>query len=143
MGRDLIAIKGDNHFVIQCKYWGKEKVIHEKYIFQHFGTSKAYGFEQPKNINVRPVFITNIKLSDTAKRFAKELKIEVKELYEMEEFPRIKCNINKENNTKIYHLPFDQQYDRTQIYLQGEFFASTVKEAVDAGFRRAFRYRGD
>ena len=57
----------------------------------------------------------------------------------LEEFPRIKCNIN--NKEKIYHLPFDQQYDRTIIGDQkGEFFAWTIQEAVDKGFRRAKKY---
>jgi hypothetical protein len=50
----------------------------------------------------------------------------------------IKCNIN--NGNKIYHLPFDQQYYRTKIELPGEFYAWTVEEAVNAGFRRARRY---
>ncbi|PLX05703.1 MAG: hypothetical protein C0596_19085 [Marinilabiliales bacterium] len=61
------------------------------------------------------------------------------------EFPRIKCNINKDENgneTRIYHLPMDQQYDRTKIDKKGELFAFTVKEAMDNGFRRAKRYFG-
>ena len=44
------------------------------------------------------------------------------------------------NGKKIYHLPFDQQYYRTKIELHGEFYAWTVEEAVNAGFRRARRY---
>lgn len=44
--------------------------------------------------------------------------------------------------TKIYHLPFDQQYDKTKLEKKyGELYCKTVKEAEDAGFRRAFRYR--
>jgi len=36
----------------------------------------------------------------------------------------------------------DQQYDRTIIgNCAGEFYAFTVKEAEDAGFRRAFKHR--
>ena len=58
----------------------------------------------------------------------------------MGNFPRIKCNVN--NNEKIYHLPFDQQYDRTKIENHNEFYAYTVKESVDAGFRRALRFYG-
>lgn len=57
-----------------------------------------------------------------------------------EEFPRIKCNIGKDGE-KIYHLPFDQKYDRTIIDKnKGEFFATTVAEAVEHGFRRAKKY---
>lgn len=53
-------------------------------------------------------------------------------------YPLIKCNIN--NGGKIYHLPFDQQYKRTDISKNGEFMALTVEEAEKAGFRRAKRY---
>ena len=42
---------------------------------------------------------------------------------------------------KIYHLPFDQQYDKTIVGDQkGEFFAWTVQEAAEKGFRRAKKY---
>lgn len=34
LGRDLIAIKDNNAEIIRCKYWSKEKQIHEKHIFQ-------------------------------------------------------------------------------------------------------------
>lgn len=60
--------------------------------------------------------------------------------------PRIKCNINKGQFgklTKIYHLLMDQQYDITKINGEGKFFASTVLEAEQAGFRRTFRWRGE
>lgn len=57
----------------------------------------------------------------------------------LEKYPVIKCNISS-NGEKIYHLPFDQQYDRTLIKNNGEFYALTVKEAENKGFRRAFRW---
>ena len=44
----------------------------------------------------------------------------------------IKCNINR--GERIYHLPFDQQYHRTEIKNTGEFYAMTVKEATQEGF---------
>ena len=59
------------------------------------------------------------------------------------EYPSIKCNISQVNGEKIYHLPFDQQYDNTKIETKhNEFYCTTVKEAEKAGFRRAFRYKG-
>ena len=72
------------------------------------------------------------------------LNIKYKENNPLEEFPRIKCNINYRDGiqTKIYHLPFDQQYDATKIDQPGEFYAMTVKDAEDAGFRRAFKWFG-
>ena len=79
------------------------------------------------------------------KKFAQKLGVRVIENYTMQEFPRIKCNVNRDEYgylSKIYHLPFDQQYDRTKINKKGEFYAMTVQEAVEAGFRRAFRYFG-
>lgn len=53
-------------------------------------------------------------------------------------YPMIKCNVNQGN--KIYHLPFDQQYDRVKIQHDGEFYVKTVGEAERKGFRRAKRY---
>ena len=34
----------------------------------------------------------------------------------------------------------DEQYDMIKIDKPGEFYAFTVKEAEDAGFRRAYKY---
>jgi hypothetical protein len=45
---------------------------------------------------------------------------------------------------RIYHLPFDQMYDRTVIgNMPGERYVHTVREAEGLGFRRAFRWRPD
>ena len=153
MGRDLIATKEGITHVIQCKYWAQRKLIHEKHIAQLYGTTVQYRLgrdSQPLfdyyGENVIPVFATNISLSKTAKAFADYLGVNLLDNYEMQEFPRIKCNINQdeeESETRIYHLPMDQQYDTTKIEKPGEFFAFTVEEAVNAGFRRAWRWRGN
>ena len=138
MGRDLIAKNGDKILIIQCKNWSKTKEIHENHICQLFGTVKQYNLENHKK--AKGVLITSTSLSATARNFAKYLKIEVIENLEFKEFPRIKCNIGK-NNERIYHLPFDQQYDNTIIGdKKGEFFAWTVEEASKRGFRRAKKY---
>jgi len=145
LGRDLIAIKGNIHHVIQCKYWSKDKLIHEKHITQLYGTTIEYGMDMPQNITINPVFITNIKLSESANKFANRLGIIVKENIHLTDFPRIKCNVNRDEfglESLIYHLPFDQQYDRTKINKINEFYAFTIEEAVRAGFRRAFRHYG-
>ncbi len=143
LGRDLICKKGDITLIIQCKYWSKEKQIHEKHINQLYGTTLAYAITHNLPIEkVKSVLITNITLSPMAIQFAKMLGVEYKENCEMRNFPRIKCNINHDEwgTTKIYHLPMDQQYDRVQIKNKGEFFAYTVEEAENAGFRRAFKH---
>lgn len=144
LGRDLICKKGSDFIVIQCKNWAEFRTIYEKHVFQFFGTVFQYKDEN-KDKKVRAIFYTSTKLSDLARRFSKELNIELKENFKFDkEYPAIKCNISRIDGTKIYHLPFDQQYDKTKIEKdKGEFYCQTVKEAESAGFRRAFRYRGN
>ena len=138
-GRDIIAQKGNEILIIQCKYWSKEKVIHEKHICQLYGTAIMYKKEHHTNKKVIPVFVTQTSLSDTAREFAKYLGVRVLENEPLKEFPRIKCNINK--GEKIYHLPFDQQYDVTKIDTKkGESFEFTVAQAELKGFRRARKW---
>ena len=146
LGRDLIAKKGDQILIIQCKYWSSKKQIHENHIHQLFGTITSYCFENNcDSSKIKGLLVTNIELSEKAKQFASYLNIQYVENFETGEFPRIKCNIGRDENgepTKIYHLPFDQQYDSTKIEKGGEFYAWTVSEAEEAGFRRAFRWFG-
>ncbi len=141
LGRDLIAKKDQMHLIVQCKFWSKQKQIHEKHINQLYGTMIEYAFENGiAPHHVCGVFVTNISLSETAKKFSEFLGIEVVENLDIGDYPCIKCNINKTTSEKIYHLPFDQQYDTTVIREPGEFFAMTVREAEEKGFRRAFRW---
>ena len=138
-GRDLIAKKDNETLIIQCKNWSKYKEIHENHICQLFGTTVQYNIENNTLFKATPVFITSATLSETALKFAEYLGVKIIQNKKFEEFPRIKCNIN--NKEKIYHLPFDQQYDRTIVGDQkGEFYAWTVQEAVNSGFRRAKKY---
>ena len=73
------------------------------------------------------------------------LNVLVYENHPMKEFPRIKCNIGRDEygQTRIYHLPMDAQYDNTMIKNAGEFYAYTVSEATQRGFRRAFKWHGE
>lgn len=144
LGRDLIASKGNEIHIVQCKYWSQNKIIHEKHIAQLFGTTIAFRIKNNNLWDVKPVFITNIELSQTAIEFARLLEVSVIKK-ELGEFPRIKCNYGKNDRgeeTKIYHLPFDQQYDNIKMNRKGNFFAYSVKEAMDRGFRRAYKYYG-
>lgn len=121
------------------------KASHKKSKWQN-GTMASYCIEHncPKE-NVKGVLITNIQLSPMAKKMAKYLGIKFKENIEVDDYPCIKCNIGRDmyGETKIYHLPFDQQYDSTKISKKGEFYAMTVAEAEEAGFRRAFKWFGN
>lgn len=143
LGRDLVAIKNNNVEIVRCKYWSKEKQIHEKHIFQLYGTATAYKIDHIK-ADVSACFVTSTTLSERAKQFAKELRIKTIENFPHEPYPFVKCNVSKRDGTKIYHLPFDQQYDRTIIEQErNERYARTVKEAEELEFRRAFRWRGE
>lgn len=139
LGRDLIVKKNGKTNIIQCKNWSKEKTIHEKHIFQLFGTVVLYNIEHP-NANAKGIFISTTELSETALQVAQELGIQTVQK-DLGNFPRIKCNINRSTGEKIYHLPFDQQYDSAVIEKEnGEFYAMTTAEAESKGFRRAFRH---
>ena len=144
LGRDIIAERAEldgsrTILIIQCKRWSEQKVVHENAICQLYGTTVEYKIRHRNYINCKftPVFITTTELSDMAKEFAKYLGVVVY-IISMGEYPMIKCNIN--GGEKIYHLPFDQQYHRTEIKKEGEFYASTVKEATSRGFRRAMKH---
>ena len=144
LGRDIIAdrIGFDGKrtvYVIQCKRWSEQRIVHENAICQLFGTSVEYKIKHRELLlyDIVPVFITTTNLSPMAMEFAKQLGVKVMKI-PMGDYPMIKCNFN--NGEKIYHLPFDQQYHRTEISKEGEFFAMTVKEATAKGFRRAMRH---
>ena len=147
LGRDIIAKKDNHVLIIQCKYWSAKKKIHESHVNQLYGTMICYCIEHGLDLSsVAGLLITNIELSPTAKKMATYLGINFVEHFEAGDYPCIKCNIGHNQygeQTKIYHLPFDQQYDSTKIQDQGEFYAMTVQEAETAGFRRAFEWHGN
>ena len=141
MGRDLVATKDGSILVIQCKRWAKEKTIHEKHIFQLYGSSIQMAVATNKNCT--PVFVTTTCLSEQARKCAEYLHIDVMENYEYKEYPLVKCNISS-SGEKIYYLPFDQQYDRVRISgAKGEKYVASVEEAEMLGFRHAYRWRGN
>lgn len=142
MGRDLICTKGNMTVIIQCKCWSKDKVIHEKHINQLYGSLTEYKIQHKDSTRRRykAAFYTTTQLSDMALAFADALKIEVVH-EELGDFPMVKCNIGRKNMEKIYHLPFDQNYDKVRIEPErGESFAWTVEEAEEKGFRHARKW---
>lgn len=158
LGRDLICRKDGNTLIVQCKYWNKYKLIHEKHINQLFGTTVKFFLDSAQKklaeqqlhlfpqlltaSNIVGVFCTSTDLSDTARKFAQALGIQVREQVKLGAFPMIKCHISPATGERIYHLPFDQMYDRTKLDKAGEFYALTVADAEAQGFRRAWRWRG-
>ena len=159
LGRDLIAKKADEIEIVQCKCWSQERTIHEKHIFQLFGTTVEYWLKNMANKKlpepslfpdllqherIKARFVTSTKLSEKAKEFAKALRVQIEEDFPLEPYPSIKCNVARRTGEKIYHLPFDQQYDKTLVEEErNECYVETVQEAEDLGFRRAFRWRGE
>ena len=143
LGRDLICKKGEQTIIVQCKRWSQYKTIHEKHVNQLYGTFIKYSIDYP-NEKVGAILYTTTKLSDRAKEFAKYLSIGIAEEFQLsEKYPSIKCNISRRNGEKIYHLPFDQQYDRTLIEEErNECYIDTVEKAENLGYRRAWRWRG-
>jgi hypothetical protein len=143
LGRDLIARKADGTLIIQCKCWSRHKQIHEKHVNQLFGTSVKYVLDHPGD-RVVPVLYTSTELTDRARQFAAHLRVQVKEGFPLKDYPCVKCNVSRATGERIYHLPFDQQYDTTQIEPnRGECYVGTVAEAETLGFRRAWRWHGE
>lgn len=143
-GRDLIVQRGKTHEVIQCKNWAQDKLIHEKHVFQLFGTLTAYKLDLPSDESVTGRLIVSNQLSEQARVFARVLQVEYVEGLQLTAFSRIKCNVSRTTQEKIYHLPFDPMYDHTMVEpKRGERYALTVNEAEAMGFRRAWRWSGN
>ena len=145
LGIDLICKGNDKTIIVQCKRLSPDKEIpvHEKVIAQTYGAASAYSYlnDIPWN-EIVVVVITSYILSDEAIRFANALGVQYRENLAFRKYPSIKCNISRDGE-RIYHLPFDQQYDTTIIDRdKGECMAESIVEAEELGFRRAFRWRG-
>jgi len=154
LGRDLICIRGGQIEIVQCKCWSTTKFIHEKHITQLFGTTMQYIIENnllnaPKGHTLSPdwtklvkmVLYTSTSLSKKAKEFAQALGVEYKENCALKPYPLIKCNITG-SGEKIYHLPFDQQYDKIDMSRNKTLYLWKVAEAESLGYRRAYKWRG-
>lgn len=138
LGRDIIAKKKNEVFIVQCKNWSKDSIIHAKHVHQLFGTAQQYQAEYPEK-KINAVFISTADFSLEATEAAKKLKIELKVVPLRKDYPTVKCNINSKG--KLYHLPCDdaKTYDNIQITERsGEAFVHTVEEAVRLGFESPY-----
>lgn len=143
LGRDLICYKGNEIILVQCKNWSKFKTIYENSIFQFFGT--IFQMKQSnKNKSVTGHFYATTSVSNLARAFANELGIKLYENFQFnKKYPCVKCIDSPRRKTKIYHLPFDQQYDHIKMNIDDKHrYCETVQKAEELGFRRAFKYRG-
>ena len=93
--------------------------------------------------NVIPKLITTIEVSSKAEQVAKVLGVALEKI-PFEYYPSVKCNISRRTGEKIFHLPFDQQYDTALIEEERlEYYVETIAEAEALGFRHAYRWKGE
>lgn len=146
LGIDLVCEKGGQVHLVQCKRLSVEKAfpVRENTVAQIFGASLYYAHANGiQRESVTPIVVTTYELSEDAKKFAKALGVKYRERFSLEHYPCIKCNISAGSGERIYHLPFDQQYDVTRIEIsKGECYALSIAEAERLGFRRASRWFG-
>lgn len=157
LGRDLICKKGNSVEIIQCKRWAQEKTIHEKHIYYLFGTTVEYFIENfggedlqlallsslVRERNVSPKLVATIDVSQKAEQVARVLGVEIEKIPSAN-YPSVKCNVSRRTGEKIFHLPFDQQYDTALIEEERmECYVETIKEAEAIGFRHAYRWKGE
>jgi hypothetical protein len=154
-GIDLVCRKGGEILLVQCKNWSTESTIYEKHICQLFGAAHFYNkdrmqgeyteglFDNVDRKRIIPVFVTTTDLDGHALEVSKTLGVVVRSIPLEKSYPIIKCNVN--NGERIYHLPIDQMYDKTKVCdkREGECYVSTILEAEQKGFRRAYRWRGN
>ncbi len=137
LGRDLIVKCVDEVLIVQTKCWARKKAIHEKHVFQLFGTMTHFKRTQKTKIPTRAIIYTTAKYSEKTQEVAEVLGVELRILELNRSYPMIKCNTSS-CGEKFYYLPFDMNYDKIKMDLhRDDLFALTVKEAVDKGFRRA------
>ena len=113
-------------------------------VVKAIGTCTLVLYEFENSIGgVSAIFCTTTQLSKEAELVAKRLGIAIR--YEnLKKYPMVKCNINLSNKEKIYHLPFDQQYDNIIIgNKSGEQYLEQIAHAETLGFRRAFKWTGN
>jgi len=142
-GIDVIVNKkrSKDVFLIQCKNWNsKNAIVHENYITQLAGSVDFMKTTQYPNKNVTGILYATCPVSDEAKDIAEKLNIKIFDEFPIEEYPKVKCNIST-SGEKIYHMEFDQNYDKVFINIEdGDLYLNTPHEAESYGFRHAKKW---
>lgn len=139
-GIDLICENDDEIVLVQCKNWAAFKSIFENVVFQFYGSVFHYKHSRKIKKKIRGVIYATTDTSEFVKAAIGVLKLKFVLMPMDYNYPCIKCNIGR-SGEKIYHLPFDQQYDKVKIErIKGEFYAYSCADAESVGFRRAFRH---
>ncbi len=150
-GRDLIAFRNGVTHLVQCKLWSRRVEIPEDVVYRFLGSVTQYAVSRDvlapgadilqtlDRERITGVLVTTTQLSAAARRACAVLGVRYRVNKALEEYPRIKCNIDA-SGARIFHLPNDRFYDHVRIEPQkGEFYAWTAHEAAKQGFRRARR----
>ena len=140
-GRDLICRKGDECCVVQAKRWNKDRsVIHMKHVVQLFGTCVLLKSEQSLRTVPKPILISTAEFAIDAKSVADTLGVVLNVKPLDKSYPTIKVHASRVGEP-LYHLPYDQQYDRIKMKLNdGDRYVNTVIEAHKFGARRAMKF---
>jgi Restriction endonuclease len=142
-GRDLICIKNNVIHVVQAKRWNIDKrILHMKHVVQLFGTTKLLQIERNFEKSPKAILISTAEFAEDALLVAKALGVTLETVKFEQRYPLIKVHIGR-NGEPLYHLPFDQQYDRVQLKKDdGDRYVMNIHEALGLGARRAMRYGG-
>lgn len=131
-GCDLLIRKNGNLIVVQCKRWRQGKQVREKHILQLHGTVAIFQSKFPQR-HVYGVLVTTASLSPEAKEYANRLGVEIRENFQFEPYPLIKCV--SISSRKIYYLPCDSQYDNVSCSMHcDDIYVETVAEAEFLGY---------
>ena len=98
--------------------------------------------EKYKKKNVYGLLYSTCPASTEAQEFANKLNIELHCEFPLSDYPKVKCNNSTTSNEKIYHMPFDSNYDRVFINpSDGDLYVNTAQEAESYGFRHAKKWK--
>jgi hypothetical protein len=140
-GRDLICSKNNVVRVIQAKRWKENSPLYMKHVVQIFGTTLLLQQERSLLETPTPMLVSTSAFAEDSKKAAQALNVKLVVMPLDKNYACIKVHKSR-NGEAIYHLPFDQQYDRVQMDIsQGDAFVKTVKEALNMGARRAQKYQ--
>ncbi|MDL0088496.1 restriction endonuclease [Campylobacter gastrosuis] len=137
-GIDIIAKKKNEMIIIQCKWYKEESEIHNNTIRQLNDNLNDYTQDNPNKKVIARLYSVYDNLDEQAKAKIARTQIEHIILPYDNNYPKIKCNTNKDTNEKIYHLPGVGQYDRIKMHQKNKFYIKTISEAEKLGFRLSY-----
>ena len=140
-GIDVIARKPSQLVFIQCKCWGRSRLIEDWLILKFHRDSEAYA-ENSGEAPTKRIFISSAHPTDSALEMCTKTGVLFKHLSISGYWPMVKCNICLRTGNKRYYLPTEGGYHTTKITLgRGEMYAQDCREAERNGFRWNVKWR--